>query len=103
MLRNPTELTYWVDKEPRVRYRMTPPEDVLVMPEHSETMLPKQWVLKEVLELFGFVCRDDSEAYWAVDKELTYVSIPPSYLPEKMRLEADRARSLGLGRGQTAR
>ncbi|EXJ83281.1 hypothetical protein A1O1_06900 [Capronia coronata CBS 617.96] len=75
MVRNPEELTYWVDGQACVRYRMTPPSHMYMMPEKSETILPKQWVLKEVAELFGFVCNEDGAAHWVIDKTLTYVEV----------------------------
>ncbi|EXJ76867.1 hypothetical protein A1O3_10512 [Capronia epimyces CBS 606.96] len=75
MHRNSQVLTYFADTQICMRYRLKPPNEVYALPERTETVLPKQWVLKEVIELFGFVCKEDDEVHWAIDKALTFVEV----------------------------
>ncbi|KAJ4504163.1 hypothetical protein HRR83_008590 [Exophiala dermatitidis] len=76
MLRSPEELTYYVDNQACLRYWMTPgPKEANFAQGEVETVLPKQWVQKKVVELFGFVCKNDGEAHWAIPRQLTYVEV----------------------------
>ncbi|KAL2432900.1 hypothetical protein ABEF95_001115 [Exophiala dermatitidis] len=76
MLRSPKDLTYYVDNQACLRYGMTPgPKEANLVPGQIETVVPKQWVQKKVVELFGFVCKDDGEAHWAIPRRLTYVEV----------------------------
>jgi hypothetical protein len=74
MRQNNHYLSYHVHDAECIRYHLMP--QPYPNPESkTSTLVSKQWVLKEVLELFQYEFKEHLDAFFAIDRDLTFVSL----------------------------
>jgi hypothetical protein len=76
MKQNKHYLSYLVHDEECVRYHFIPHPHVEAQLKTS-TIVSKQWVMKEVLALFKYDFKEHLDAFYAINRDLAFVSVPP--------------------------
>lgn len=76
MRQNNHYLSYYVHDKECIRYHLMP-QSSRNTESKTSTLVSKQWVLKEVLELFQYEFKEHLDAFFAIDQDLAFVSLSP--------------------------